>query len=132
MWNGAGDTGPFLGVEIHEGVTGLLQKLLVGHLVGVGGIAAVEDVSILQCQLEEVLEELGGPPTGTTGKWVVLYHLIKQINTTHMPVVVADHRRSLHLYLLIAYVPLSPCLTPFNVVLLDRFVCQAVSPLGRR
>ena len=55
----------------------------------------------MDCQLEEVLGQLVGPSSGSSGEGVVLDELIKEINSSHVAIVVTDDSRPLDLYLLV-------------------------------
>ena len=57
-------------------------------------------------QLEEIFDHLVGPPTSSPGEGVVLDELIKQINPSHVTVVVTNDSGSLHCHLLVVYLTL--------------------------
>ena len=70
-------------------------------------------------QLEEILDELVGPPTSSPGEGVVLHELIKTINSTHVTVVVTNDSGSLHCHLLVGHSTLTSGLSPLYDVLGD-------------
>ena len=88
----------------------------------VRAVLEVQHISILECQLEEVLVQFGRPALASSGEGVILDELIEKINSPHMPVVVPDDRRALNLHLLIVDSPMLSFLPPLCYLLSDGLV----------
>ena len=82
-------------------------------------VPTVQYVSILDGQLEEIFDQLVGPPTSSPGEGVVLDELIKKINPSHVTVVVNNDSGSLHCHLLVVHLTLTSGLSPLKHVLSD-------------
>ena len=118
-WNALSHGRPIVVVEFDEGIPHKLHELEVRQLPSGLPIRTVQDVSVLDGQLEEIFDQLVGPPTSSPGEGVILHELIEKINPSHVPVVVTNNCWSLHCHLLVVHSTQTSGLSPLTHVLDD-------------
>ena len=92
---------PFSRIKICEMVRDELLKLSQFQFLARGSEVDIQCVGIEQCQLQQIKNGFLRPPVCPSGESIVIDHLIKQIDSTHIVDIFFDDGRPLQIYFFI-------------------------------